>query len=181
MANAACQACVVKVGKLRNPIGTLGDPFGACNNCSAFACGHHGTRDPNVPRVICVECDPSLLCASAAATSGATAIGPTPTDDPLLIEMLRGYRQSWLPPGYWAFHSVDEFRQRRPGYDSAIFEEVSRRDRGSFQINQELPIWQNLPRESKEMLILAATITRRLDIPEQHLGPLMLMLRRLLG
>jgi len=101
-----------------------------------------------------------------------------PIDDPILIEMLRGYRRFWLPRDYWAFRSVDDFRERRPGYDPTFFEEALNRARGFRRIGEELRIWQSLPQESKEMLVLAALITRRLNIPEQNLGSLMLRLRK---
>jgi hypothetical protein len=181
MSGAACQACVVNITKLRVGVGQLGEPFGACNNCSSFACGYHGTRDFNIPQLICVECDPNLLCASAAAAAtGPTrgGLGPVVPENPLFLEMLRGYRLSWLPREYWAVRSAAEFGERRPGYDPKVFEDARLRSRDGGQVEGDLgTIWSNLPIEAKEMLILAAIITRRMEIPEERLGPLMAMLR----
>ena len=184
VSGAACQACVVNVGKLRVGTGEVGEPFGACNNCSSFACGYHGTRDGNVPQFICIECDPNLLCASAAATVSGVASGGLPVvpENPLLLEMLRGYRLSWLPREYWAVRSVREFSEQRPGYDRNIFEQASARSRDIRSLEGDLDIvWRSLPNDAREMLALAALITLWMEIPEKHLGPLMLMLRKSLG
>jgi hypothetical protein len=177
MSDAACEACVVNIGTLQNPVGTLGDPFGACNNCSSFCCGHHGTRDKNVPEMICVECDDDVVLASAAAQT--VGVGSAPPDEPTLNQMLHGSRRFWQPPAYWAFSSVNDFIQRRPGYGSNIVEEaIQTASRlGSLE---ELGIHRPLSKDSKEMIVLAVLITVFLNIPDERLGPLMLRFRQLL-
>lgn len=177
MSDAACEACVVNIGTLQNPEGTAGDPFGACKNCSSFCCGYHGTRDPHVPQMICVECDPSLLLASGAAQT--VGIDPVPPDEPTLSEMLRGFRGFGEPPTDWAFTSVNDFMQRRPGYGSSVVEEAIQ-TAGSLGSLRELGILRPLSKESKEMVVLAVLITILLKIPDNRLGHLMLRFRQFL-
>jgi hypothetical protein len=183
VSGAACQACVVNINQLQNGAGTLGEPFGACNVCSSFVCGFHGTRDHNVPQMICVECDPNLLCASAASTTGATLAQDNLPQNPVLLQMLSGYPRSWMPPEAWAFKSVSEFMERRPGYDRSILEEAIRRRREVRPMEGGLrEIWEPmLKEEGREMLVLAVVLTKRLDIPSNRLRPIMQTLRDSIG
>jgi len=67
--SADCYACVVKDKTLPVTIGNINEPIGACINCHAFACGHHGYRDKASSRFECRMCYPALLTASAASLS----------------------------------------------------------------------------------------------------------------
>ncbi len=158
MAGANCHGCVTNIGTLQQPVGNRQEPFGACRNCSAFACGHHGHRDPHVPEFICVECDPKLLAASAAAIASQAAAAP-------VIQALRaGYHLSMAPPERWAIASLDDFQRRRPGYGI----EVVNRAR---ELRWNVAWVENLviPRPGQELLMLAGLIARRLRLPEGDL------------
>jgi hypothetical protein len=158
---ANCQACVVKVGTLHTPVGNLGEPFGACRNCSAFACGHHGHRDFHVPEFMCVECDPRLLSASAAAiTPGARQGG-----GPQVQAMLAGYHLSALPPERWAITSLAEFQRRRPRYNPSLLESASR---APWSPQWMGPEFREPPNPMRELLVLAGLITKRLQIPRDQ-------------
>lgn len=161
---ARCQACEIGVKTLPNGTGVKGRPFGACSNCDSFTCGHHGHRDGNVPEFMCVECDPSLLAASAAVATG-TAIGVTPPDQggTRVQAMLAGYRAHTLPFEVWVVRSPDDFLRRRPGYGEGLRREVESRRR-----DYDFNAWVDVPREAQELLVMARAITQMLEIPEHH-------------
>ena len=80
---------------ISSPIGTQGDPLGACITCQSFACGSHGRRDGHVPEFVCVECDPVRFITSAAVTTDETLAGTvTERDerDPARVLMSAGGR-----------------------------------------------------------------------------------------
>jgi hypothetical protein len=138
----------------------------------------------------CVECDPNLLGASAAATAGVAGSGGSPVahDQPGLRggaerarrELLSGWRESFLPSWYWAITSVDAFYADRPGYPEWVFGRV--RELGaprSLTADEEplVALWERLPREGRDLLRLAASILAYLERPEEQLSPVMSRLR----
>jgi hypothetical protein len=145
---AKCQACEVGVKALPNGIGTKGDPFGGCSNCDAFACGHHGHRDGNVPEFMCVECDPKLLVASAAVAAGQVT-----------AEALAGYRGQAWPVEVWAVRSPDDFLARRPGYGPGLMQrfESTRREL-AFEARRDVPP------NARDLLLLAGVVAETLGV-----------------
>ncbi len=137
--SAECHACALGgIGKLQNPVGGIGDPLAACKICSVFSCGHHGQRDASKPRFVCVQCDPKLLKQSA--TGGGV------DDDADL------------------FKSADEFRERRPRYGSML-DDVSDYEfdtDGPWRDPELAAIAANLAPKSKEMLVLAGVLLKKL-------------------
>jgi hypothetical protein len=91
MTGTDCQACLAGEPTMGAPKGTKGQPSGACRNCSAFICEHHGQRDAGVPEFRCVQCDPKLLKASAVVIAQGTA-GPD-SATPQLRTAALGYQE----------------------------------------------------------------------------------------
>jgi hypothetical protein len=198
MSGAACQACVVGIAHMPNGVGTVGEPFGTCNNCGSFACGFHGTRDKNVPELICAECDISLLAASAATTIFLSPIPPPPSPPPpaspprpphpplppelssFAGDMLTGYHLRWLPPSSWAFRSIEDFEVRRPGYSRDMLPFVRATTAKSFEIkdNQMRVLWRACSPTAKELLVMATVLIQELKIPEGRLRPVIVSLSR---
>lgn len=175
MSGARCQSCANGIGALAKPVGNKDEPLGTCRNCHSLACGHHAHRDPNVPEFICVECDPSLLAASAAKIV-ATRVH---LNSPLLERLLAGYHLSALPSEYWAVSSLEDFQRRRPGYSQDIF--YIARNRASLNFEQamgkypdERRLWEaltGLRDEVEKLLIGACIILRFMEVPPQFRAP----------
>src|SRR5262245_25292033 len=111
---ATCEACAANIGDLPNPSGVRGDGIGTCKNCHSIACGHHGQREPNVPEFICVECNPSLLIASAAMLEQE--------EDRALSEDLEAAARTYhrFPdPGPWVIRSPEDWAERNVGFGHA--------------------------------------------------------------
>ena len=126
----SCQACAANIGRLTSGIGTLGMGIGACVNCHSVTCGWHGHRDANVPEFICVQCDPSILAASAAFLSDAP-------DDSIASAARTYFRYPSV--GLWLVQSVEEFIERRPGYGVSFFADLQPRfDSGRSDVPGQL-------------------------------------------
>ena len=168
MPSADCLCCVNNIGKLRNPRGSPHEPLGSCQNCHSLACGHHGHRDPNVPEFICVECDPSLLAASAA-----TITASTPDTEEALSLMRSGYRLHVLPPDRWLIRNIADLARRRPGYDLDFAAEISSvRQRVSWERVQS-PLrnaLRALDPEARNLIIAGLVIIYSLELPRSHIG-----------
>lgn len=89
---AHCWACkddlVSDDSVLDVPVGNLGEPLGACLNCQAFACGHHGIRRSN-SEYVCVQCVPSLILSSV----DIAAVVDQPVRDTKTGELVGSTRQ----------------------------------------------------------------------------------------
>lgn len=175
MAGTDCHACVLKVAYLSNPLGSSNEPLGVCKNCFSLCCGHHGHRDPNVPEYVCVECDPAILQASAAAL----AI-PGRTDILTLQEMKDRYYRSFQGDETWVFKSINDFANRRPGYRDDIFTEAQAMRFPWNQLPQDLSLAiQQIPEEGRELLLAALLITVRYEFKENQVDRILRSMRRL--
>jgi hypothetical protein len=158
--SAECHACISKLAfQLPNPQGPKGAPCGSCKICFSFACGVHGHRDPNAPEFICVECDPTLVVASAALPKAGKS--PSPTQ----LQLISLYPPFILVPGSVdraRIRSVDDFLARRPGYDPSAIRKQMERSRLDVHVAMENPrtqsFLQELPQENHELLLLASVL-----------------------
>jgi hypothetical protein len=126
MTGTDCQACLAGEPTMGAPKGTKGQPSGACRNCSAFICEHHGQRDAGVPEFRCVQCDPKLLKASAVVIAQGTA-GPDSATPQLRTAALgyQEYRTRPDAPAHWAIQSVEDFWARRSAYGPDLMHEFA--------------------------------------------------------
>lgn len=182
MPSAHCWACLTGVASVPIRSGTVGDPLGSCRNCQAFACHGHGHRDPTIPEFICVECDPSLLAASAGAQ-----LRP---DNPAQAPLVAGYRppQILIPGGVtivflveWIVRGPEDFFRRRPGYPTNLLEHLPNR---RFNLDQP---WENdqlrraltdVPRTVTQLALLAAVMAEFLGLSPERLTAALRDLRR---
>ena len=175
MVSANCQACMVGIRKLPQGVGNPSEPLGSCRSCHSLTCGHHGHRDPNVPEFICVECDPSLLAASAATM--------TTTRSAALDRVLAGYHLHHLPAETWRIESLDDFVRRRPGYGQDFFDEVRQRTTRFGQSWADTNLreaFSSLPLTAKELLVAAGLIIERF-LAERPVAELLGQIRESLG
>jgi hypothetical protein len=65
---ADCLACELSEPFLaeENQVGANGNPIGCCINCHSLMCGHHGRRDKEDAKFLCVICVPLLASELAA-------------------------------------------------------------------------------------------------------------------
>jgi hypothetical protein len=162
MSGAQCQACVVKVAALPVPVGTVSEPFGVCNNCQCLTCGHHGHRDTNVPECMCVQCDKTLLVASAAMASTTTS-GTTGGQGSAAQTLTAPYHLSTLPTDIWRVHNLADFQRRRPGYGEEFFARVRRSSIRVGTLHEHPALREAFAEptnETQQLLIAASLISR---------------------
>lgn len=95
---AYCWICTAKATTLviDDAHGGKNDPLGACSNCHAFACGHHGVRTSSA-QFVCLECVPSLAAASTD-TSDFEDRGEDPEAIELVVRAGGSYRPRFERP-----------------------------------------------------------------------------------
>jgi hypothetical protein len=125
----------------------------ACKLCGALSCGQHGQRDPNLPGCVGVECDPSLLVASAAAASSG--------DKQEVVSAVAAN----IPPQFM-MADLSEFIARRPAYRPWLEAAVAREARHAGP----LPVvpWNEA---AQDLITAAGVLVRRLEISEDLLHP----------
>ncbi len=168
---ADCQACLKGVPTRANPKeGNRNDPMGTCYNCHSLACPYHGHRDGTVPEFICVECDPSLLSASAASTMRTM----TTRVPPILLIAASTYHLFQAPPERWRVDSLEQFVQRRPYSYGEDFLEGAR-DAGHSFVQEwrarRLRDILDIPTETRDLLVAAGYIMRVLELPREDVHP----------
>ena len=115
MTGARCQACTSTIATLPRPLGKTDEPLGSCISCHSLTCGHHGQRDLNKAHFMCVECDQTLLSASAVVSSGGAASDASATSG-TIAEASTATFFAVNPPDSWRVASLAEFLRRRPRY-----------------------------------------------------------------
>ena len=182
MAGTECWACLTAVATLRAGLGTTGDPSGCCRNCHALACGHHGQRDASVPEFVCVECDPALLAASAAAIAGP-AVGPAPGGSGSAAAMTllreldrtgRAHDTAERREGAPHFRSLHDFIARRPNYGHDVLGQLAdapEPPRRALDI-LGLDAIGRVP-EAARMLVGAAMLVQLMALPEHSVAPVL--------
>jgi hypothetical protein len=159
---AQCYPCKTKVGTLSVSWGIANEPVGCCKICHVLACGLHGTRVKSGPTFVCVECQPSLLTASAATL--VTNMDNT-------IQYLKSLIESI--PKEWLYKSLEDFIKKNPDYQKWI-EGVE-----NYTINWETwnfydefrALFQNSGFVVQQLLISAALILKNLykgDLPDDY-------------
>lgn len=159
---ATCEACAAGIGTMPNPIGDHGEGIGTCMNCHSHACGDHGHRDANVPEFICVECDPSLLVASAAVLGRDQGL-PTPASLDAAARTYHRYPES----GPWVVRSVEEWQTRHGGYGRGLAQSVSASDWPGPDIVRNGTLYG----PQIDLVMAADYIRRSLEIPSDRLAP----------
>lgn len=156
---AECFNCAAGIGAIPGiPSGVSTNPRMVCKLCGALNCGRHGQRDPNVPACVGVECDPSLLVASAAATS------PSPAAAQVAEQVGAGI------PAAYLVHDLDEFLRRRPLYRSWLGGAVAEAGRGVVDRTAETvhPLWESASAPGQELLLAASVLAGRLPADATH-------------
>lgn len=155
-----CQACVAGFGVVQRPIGDRGEAIGTCANCHSHACGYHGHRDANVPEFICVECDPSLLVASAAMLVRRGGGQPSPGLD----AAARTYHR-YPTEGSWVVASVEEWAGRRATYSFA-------QAQGFITRGSDRTATAESPQLAAAQALIAASmgLASHLDIPSSRMA-----------
>ena len=181
MSGADCEACNAGQPVVAAPIGAKGHPSGCCLNCHALACDHHGLRDGGVPEYRCVQCDPSLLSASAVVQAQAhPGAGQGITEE--LADVAAGYfryrTEQFAENRRWVVPTVEQFMERRPGYGEEFFREFYRVEPKPLSV--EVPSEQSLarslqalPPESAELLQLALFICLRFELVGRGADPVL--------
>ena len=150
---ALCYPCKTKVATLSVSWATKNDPVGCCKLCHVLACGLHGTRVASGPTFICVECQPSLLTASAASL-----VDNKDNTMQFLTELFS------MIPKEWLYKSFEDFKKKNPDFDKWV------EGAENSQINWETWPYYNEFKEAfqdataniTQLLVAAALIVKKL-------------------